>query len=625
MSSASTPFHPGQVVVVGESLIDLFPDGEVIGGAPFNVARNLAALGVAPLMITRVGDDLLGRQLANEFDRFGLSREGLQTDTTRATGQVLVHCDQGEHRFEIGPDQAWDAIEADAALGAVSRHDARIVYFGSLAQRSPTSAATVRAVVEGARSDHGAMRFLDLNLRDLNRPDGPDNRALASTSLFMADVVKVNRDELVQLLRWFLPGFDADLLHTDLSSEAAVAGVTALMACFGTTRLVVTCGADGYAAFDRLTGLLAQGASPQVTVRDTVGAGDAFSSVLLLGEIHGWPLVLTLQRAAGFAAAVCGLQGAVSTSDDFYASWRKAWSVSASTVGPGRCSGAVTERAMSRATPSLIAGLSALVMAASAPGQSVVSMWVHDGAGPEVQAHEAAAQAFNAQNPDIRLELVKLPEGSYNDQVNAAALARKLPCVLEFDGPQLYSYAWTKKILPLDGFAELAPIKADMLPSLLRQGSYNGRLYSLGQFDSGLALWGSRKLLQRAGVRIPVGVSDVWSQTEFETVLKQLKASGVATPLDMKFNYGVGEWYSYGFAPIVQSFGGDLIERPGFRRSQGVINGPQAVRALTTLQTWARRGLHQPGHQGRCRLRQGQGRLVLGGPLGLPRLPQGPG
>ena len=249
---------------------------------------------------------------------------------------------------------------------------------------------------------------------------------------------------------------------------------------------------------------------------------------------------------------------------------------------------------MTHPTPRLLAGLCAWLLTSTALGQTVVSMWVHDGAGPEVLAHAAAVKAFNTRHTDIQLQLLKLPEGSYNDQVNAAALARKLPCVLEFDGPQLYSYAWTKKILPLDGFAELAEARAGQLPSLLRQGSYQGRLYSLGQFDSGLALWGSRKLLTRAGVRIPTGLADAWTQTEFETVLKQLKASGVATPLDMKFNYGVGEWYTYGFAPIVQSFGGDLIERPGFSRAQGVINGPAAVRALSRLQAWAQAGYINP-------------------------------
>jgi multiple sugar transport system substrate-binding protein len=217
-------------------------------------------------------------------------------------------------------------------------------------------------------------------------------------------------------------------------------------------------------------------------------------------------------------------------------------------------------------------------------------MWVHAGPGPEASAYTAAVQAFNQQNKDIRLEMLKLPEGSYGDQVNAAALARKLPCLLDFDGPNVYNYAWTKKIIPLDGFPELAALKPDLLPSLLRQGTYNGKLYSLGQYDSALAIWGNKKMLDKAGIRIPTTVRDTWTLAEFEAALKKLKDSGVATPLDMKFNYGVGEWFTYGFSPIVQSFGGDLINRNGFKTARGAINGDAAVKAMSALQRWVKSG-----------------------------------
>jgi multiple sugar transport system substrate-binding protein len=239
----------------------------------------------------------------------------------------------------------------------------------------------------------------------------------------------------------------------------------------------------------------------------------------------------------------------------------------------------------------LLAALAAtLATSLAAQAQTTVTLWVHAGPGPEANAYVAAAQAFNEKNKDTRLELVKLPEGSYSDQVNAAALARKLPCLLDFDGPNVYNYAWTKKIVALDGFPELAAIKPDLLPSLQRQGTYNGKLYSLGQYDSGLAIWGSKKLLAKAGVRIPATVAEAWTLPEFEAALKKLKDSGVATPLDMKFNYGVGEWFTYGFSPIVQSFGGDLINRNGFKSSKGVINGDAAVKALTALQGWVKAG-----------------------------------
>jgi multiple sugar transport system substrate-binding protein len=232
----------------------------------------------------------------------------------------------------------------------------------------------------------------------------------------------------------------------------------------------------------------------------------------------------------------------------------------------------------------------ALVAAAPAFAQTNVTLWVHAGPGPEANAYVAATQAFNDKSKDVKLDLVKLPEGSYSDQVNAAALARKLPCLLDFDGPNVYNYAWTKKIVALDAFPELAAFKGELLPSLLRQGTYNGKLYSLGQYDSGLAIWGNKKLLAKAGVRIPTGLADTWALPEFEAALKKLKDSGVPTPLDMKFNYGVGEWFSYGFAPIVQSFGGDLIDRNGFKSAKGVINGDASVKALTALQGWIKAG-----------------------------------
>jgi multiple sugar transport system substrate-binding protein len=168
--------------------------------------------------------------------------------------------------------------------------------------------------------------------------------------------------------------------------------------------------------------------------------------------------------------------------------------------------------------------------------------------------------------------------------VNAAALANRLPCVLDFDGPNLYNYAWSGKLIPIDKYVDAAT-KADFLPSVIRQGTYNGKLYSLGQIDSGLALWGNRELLQKAGVTIP---NRPWTGAEFTQVLTKLKASGLQYPLDMKFNYGRGEWFTYGFAPIMQSFGGDLIDRKSFQTTNGVINGPNAVRGMTYFQNLVR-------------------------------------
>jgi multiple sugar transport system substrate-binding protein len=216
-----------------------------------------------------------------------------------------------------------------------------------------------------------------------------------------------------------------------------------------------------------------------------------------------------------------------------------------------------------------------------------VSLWFHSGQGAERDALNTIITRFNAANKDVQMDAVQLPEGSYNDQVNAAALANNLPCVLDFDGPNLYNYAWSQKLIPLDPYVTAAQ-KADFLPSIIKQGTYNGKLYSLGQFDSGLALWGSRKMLQKAGVTIPTSLATAWTGAQFSAALEKIKKSGVRYPLDMKFNYGAGEWFTYGFAPIMQSFGGDLINRKGFQTAQGVLNGEAAVKGMTYFQNMVR-------------------------------------
>ena len=165
--------------------------------------------------------------------------------------------------------------------------------------------------------------------------------------------------------------------------------------------------------------------------------------------------------------------------------------------------------------------------------EATIKVWHHSGQGGEREAMAVTVKAFNDANNGVNVELVTLPEGSFNDQVNAAALADKLPCVLDFDGPNTYNYAWTGKLIPMDKYID-ADTRANILPSIIAQGTYNGKLYSLGQFDSGLAIWGNKALLSKAGVRIPTNIKTRWTRTEFDGALKKLKASGLAFPLDRK-------------------------------------------------------------------------------------------
>ena len=213
-----------------------------------------------------------------------------------------------------------------------------------------------------------------------------------------------------------------------------------------------------------------------------------------------------------------------------------------------------------------------------------IEVWFHSGKGEERDVLDAQVTDFNAMQNDVMVDAVILPEGSYNDQVNAAALANDLPCLLDFDGPFLYNYAWSGYLIPIDDYVS-AELKDDFLPSIINQGTYGGNLYSLGTFDSGLSVWANKAYLEEAGVRIPTGIDDPWDMDEFMDAMEKLAAlDQTEYVIDFKLNYGAGEWQPYGFSPIVQSFGGDLIDRSDYQSADGVLNGPEAVAAMEFFQ-----------------------------------------
>lgn len=330
------------ILVFGEALVDEFPDEKVIGGAPFNVARNLAHFGCTPLMLSRIGQDVTGTLIRAASLRCGLSQNGLQEDAVHPSGRVLVMQDDAKdnssHRFQILPDQAYDYIDATAVRHAVAQfsrtHPVGMIYFGSLAQRSLVSRQSLHdllASIDAQNSRGGEpkiLKYLDLNLRD-----GQFLDSTIADSLGCADIVKLNEDELLYVLAMQHGGRVSTLdLQADRVSWTPV--IKSLMQQYALQAIIVTLGARGYAYYDVDDNHLSSNqdaktvvgatAAPMLIV-DTVGGGDAFSAVFLAGQLRGWPLANTLRRAHEFATAVCGIRGAVSADPDFYQRWLNAW------------------------------------------------------------------------------------------------------------------------------------------------------------------------------------------------------------------------------------------------------------------------------------------------------------
>lgn len=292
------------VIAFGEALVDRFRDRDIPGGAPFNVACHLAAFGVHPVLLTRIGKDAPGARLLGAVHARGLDTRGLQRDPVRPTGTVEVGETRDGHVFDILPDQAYDHIHAGLArMIGLSVHPA-MIYFGTLAQRGDSRRA-LRALLDAV----DAHAFLDVNLRD----PWVDVEALRE-SLRRADTVKLNEDELIRIAGHFVP---------DAATVQACASL--LITGFALRRVVVTRGAAGAWTLDADGRIESAPGAPAPRLVDTVGAGDAFAAVFMLGRLYGWPVAQRLARADAFARAVCGLRGAVPDTPDFYRPFAREW------------------------------------------------------------------------------------------------------------------------------------------------------------------------------------------------------------------------------------------------------------------------------------------------------------
>lgn len=305
----------GMAVVFGEVLVEEGTGAPVVGGAPFNVARHLAAFMAPPLLITRIGDDRNGAAVRAELERFVIPDAGLQIDPMEETGRAVAERHGGSQRLALLPRQAYDFIDPQAAAAAVAdggHHDT--VYFGTLAQREERSRLALAAVLDAT----SALRFLDLNLRP-----GQTTEAIVTKSLTAADVVKVNEEELQALFQWY---FQIGPNDAALSTEEVHAACRALMDRFSLQALIVTLGHRGSVYFGADGSYIATRDNPVPPfVIDTTGAGDAFSAVFMLGRARGWPLETTLARANEFAGAICAVSGAVPGDMGFYDKWVARW------------------------------------------------------------------------------------------------------------------------------------------------------------------------------------------------------------------------------------------------------------------------------------------------------------
>jgi fructokinase len=281
-----------KVVGLGEVLWDIFPDRTCLGGAPANFAYITTLMGDQGIVASRVGQDSRGIDALRRMEELGFDIDRVQTDSAHPTGTVNVEVDDnGVPQYEIAHPVAWDFLDWTLDWQHLAaKVDA--VCFGSLAQRSQHSRATIRYFL---RASMDAVKIFDVNLRQSYY-----SQDVLAESMKLADIVKLNDEELPKIMSLIR------LPHKDERSSAY-----RLLEIYGLKLVCVTRGARG--------SLLVQGREAnehpgfRVQVADTVGSGDAFTAGLLHEYLHGASLELMNEVANLVGAWVASEAGAMPT------------------------------------------------------------------------------------------------------------------------------------------------------------------------------------------------------------------------------------------------------------------------------------------------------------------------
>jgi 5-dehydro-2-deoxygluconokinase len=285
---------------VGGRLEDMGSFRKYIGGSPTNIAAGAARLGLKSALITRVGDEHMGRFIREELAREGVDVRGVATDPERLTALVLLGIrDDAQFPLIFYRENCADMGLTEADIDPAFIAEARALVATGTHLSNPRTEAAVLKALRLAR-ETGAQTALDIdyrpNLWGLAGHGAGESRFIAS-------------DAVTARLQTHLGLFD---LIVGTEEEFHIAGgttdtIAALRKVRSLSKATLVCkrGPMGAAAFTgTIPDTLDQGESGPgfpIEVFNVLGAGDGFFAGLLRGWLTGqdWPTTLTYANACG--------------------------------------------------------------------------------------------------------------------------------------------------------------------------------------------------------------------------------------------------------------------------------------------------------------------------------------
>jgi fructokinase len=274
-----------KIVAFGEVVWDILPEGKVLGGTPSNMVYRCNSFGEEGHLLSRVGNDELGRQALRRLEKLGISTANIQVDSEFPTGTVSITFDEkNEPVFDVTPDVAFDHIEFTPEALKLARN-ADCLFFGLLPQRYGISKNTIRELI---KESSGSVKFFDLKLFQHFF-----NVGVVEYLLSLSNIVRIKEKEIF---------FLAENLNLKNGKLSYFAGQ--LVKKYDVELVLITRGAKGVFAFHKQKGVFFD-SGYQIAKKDNIGSGMAFSAGFLHFYLHGSPL----QEALNFGNAA----GAVNT------------------------------------------------------------------------------------------------------------------------------------------------------------------------------------------------------------------------------------------------------------------------------------------------------------------------
>jgi multiple sugar transport system substrate-binding protein len=215
-------------------------------------------------------------------------------------------------------------------------------------------------------------------------------------------------------------------------------------------------------------------------------------------------------------------------------------------------------------------------------GKGTINVWAMQGTSAESDALKATVDSFNGSQKNVKAELKLIPGDTYTTTVTNTP-SDKLPDVMMIDGPVVASFAYNQRIAPLSDYVSKATIENATAGSTA-EGTVDGKLYALAQFDSALGLYANKKLLDEAGVKYPTSITESWTGDEFSAALKTLAEKNPSgKSIELNESGLAGEWGIYAFAPLVWSAGGNVLAD---NKAAGALDSADSAKALSTFASW---------------------------------------